>query len=830
MAAFRQIKASNAKWRQLLFDFPSQRWIIESAILPKVTSVRKNLFDTADSDGAGAPITAASIIQDKARSLPKVMMSFVDQSPYLAWIKDKEFKYRYVNPPFVELFGTANILGQDDYSFIPEATADLLRENDSHVRDTGQSLRTIEDVAGADSIVKRWLVHKFPVPGFEDEQWVGGIAVDVTEWLDAEEELRKSEEKHRRLLEASPFCIHQLDREGRFISMNKAGLDMVNLKTVHEIQGLPYLDCVSEEQRERVEYLMQRAFDGEACDFEFTSSRGQYFRSNFTPLHDEQQGVTSLLGIAEDVTKQKQAERQLRASEERHRLVVAATRDPIWEIDITTGAVWWNDAYDRLFGIHPEETTESWDWWTSRIRESERQSVSESLRNTLADSKAEHWAADYHFRGRSGDELFIQDRAIISRDRNGKALRIVGTMRDQTRTVREMQERQRLLAEVQEAQRLESLGVLAGGIAHDFNNLLTVMLCNISLLQMKADQDSEESEILGEIEGAVDNASDICQQILSYAGKGHFVVKPTCVNQLVREISKLLQVSVKNAELELDLGSDLHPVMCDEAQITQLVMNLAINAAESVGEESGKVLIRLSKVPADSKDLAACQIKSASMQDSFTCIEVSDSGGGMNEATLARIFDPFFTTKSTGRGLGLAAVRGIVRRHNGGLLASGKIGEGSKFQIFLPTTDSPVVDSPRRKEQPPESSDSASNNWVLVVDDEEQVRLTAKRVLDSHGFRTQLAADGEQALSLMKLNPRSYSLVLLNLTMPGMDGRETLQKIKAVNANTPVVMTSGYSEQECLAKLEGLNFDGYVRKPFSPEELIHHVNAATGST
>lgn len=743
----------------------------------------------------------------------------MDQSPLLAWVKDRDFKYRFVNSSFKQLFASNDVLGQEDFSFMPEGTAKLLRQNDLQVHATGEALRTIEDVAGADGIKRRWLVHKFPVMGTESEAWVGGLAVDVTEWLDAEEELRKSEDNYRRLLEASPYCIHQIDREGRIISMNKAGLEMVNLQSAEEIQGVPYLDFVTDSQKEHVAILMRRAFEGEYFDFEFTSPGGQYFRSNFTPLHDESQTVTSLLGITEDVTLQHEAEQKLRASEERHRLVVAATRDPIWEIDIATGVGWWNEAYDQMFGIRPEEPEESWTWWTSRIRQSERDSVSRSLRETLADPEAEHWAADYHFRAKNGDELFIQDRAIISRDDEGNALRIVGTMRDQTRTIKEMQERQKLLAEVQEAQRLESLGVLAGGVAHDFNNLLTVMLCNISLLQMKTELNSEEAEILGEIESAVDNASEICQQILSYAGKGHFVVKPTCLRHLIQDIAKLLQVSIKNVELDLQLDDDTPPVMCDEAQITQLVMNLAINAAESVADKPGKVTIRLSEVDSANAPLSICQIKPPATSTSFTCIEVTDTGSGMNESTLKQIFNPFFTTKSTGRGLGLAAVRGIVRRHNGGLLAESATGQGSRFQVFLPATSSPIAE-PTAPKKPPRSKPAAErNDWILVVDEEEQVRLSAKRVLESHGYRTQLAADREQAISLLKLNPRSYRLILLNLSMPEMDGGESLKKLKGVSGNIPIVMTSGFSERECKAQLQDQTFEGYLRKPFSPEEL-----------
>lgn len=754
--------------------------------------------------------------------LGQVYHSFIHNSPFVAWVKDAECRYRCVNQRFVELFHSdrESLIGQTDFAFMPVDVATALRENDQTVIEQARALRIVEDVPGADGVMRRWMVHKFPIEGADERRWSAGIAVDASEWLSVENQLERSEKNYRQLVEASPFCICQLNLAGQLTSVNAAGIRMFG-GPQRDIIGDHLADFASAEDRLQVVSLLATAVGGESCELEFFSRLGTFCRTRLVTIPSTSAEAGSLLCIIEDVTEQRESEAQLRASEERHRLVAMAARDPIWEIDLVSDEIWWNEAYNRMFGTRPFDSRESWDWWTQRIADGDRDRVVTSLQNALADESTEHWSEDYSFVLDDGRVLLIQDRAFISRADDGTASRIVGTMRDQTQMLQDMKERAELSRKAEQSQRLESLGVLAGGVAHDFNNLLTIMLANIEVLKL---QNPNSGEMLVQLEAAVDRAAEICQQMLAFSGKGRREVECIRLQPMIVDMVNLLTASIdKKISVKTQLDDHARPVDGDRAQISQVVMNLILNAAESMLGTQGLVTVRLTPAALTEPRHVMGDLLPAGR---YVCLEVEDRGCGMSQDTLERIFDPFFTTKFMGRGMGLAAVQGIIKTHGGGLEANSEERVGTVFRVFLPesrheppTSTSHVVVAPTIQHD--------ERGKVLVIDDESQVLHAVREMFERNGFETACAENGERGLKLFTASRLEFQLILLDVIMPRMDGAETLKRIRQIDADVPVILMSGYEQAQSAQKyaLEpgASRFDGYLKKPFTSASLINLV-------
>jgi two-component system cell cycle sensor histidine kinase/response regulator CckA len=578
--------------------------------------------------------------------------------------------------------------------------------------------------------------------------------------------------------------------------------------------------AISEERPYDVEYRICRP-DGEI----------RWLHQHANVEHNEADQSARLVGVVQDITERRTAHEKVRASEERYRLVARATRDPIWEIDVPTGQVSWNEAYDTLFGIRQEETHGSWDWWTARIKADEREQIARSLRETLDNPKVDLWAEDYHFRAASGEELLIQDRAFISRDDNGAARRIVGTMRDQTPIVQEMKEREESERELQEAQKLESLGVLAGGIAHDFNNLLTAMLGNVNMVRDELPASSLHQEMLEDVENSALRAADLCKQMLAYAGKGRYVIEEADLSKVVRDIVRLLKISIsKHARLKLELDADLPPVMADITQINQVGMNLVINASEAIGRSGGTVIIKTGTITIDAAIQQTNRFEPAPELGDYVYLEVADDGAGMDDATRSRIFEPFYTTKFTGRGLGLAAVLGIIRGHQGSLSVESAPGKGTRFCVLLPANrgNAPAT-SPEQSTTTP-APRTPGGGLILIVDDENYVRTTTRRILERAGYEIIAANDGEEGVKIFRERHKDLSLILLDLTMPQMDGVAAFEEMQIISRRVPVVLMSGYDEKSTVPQFPAGKIAGFVQKPFLADAIVEKVRNAIART
>jgi two-component system, cell cycle sensor histidine kinase and response regulator CckA len=373
-----------------------------------------------------------------------------------------------------------------------------------------------------------------------------------------------------------------------------------------------------------------------------------------------------------------------------------------------------------------------------------------------------------------------------------------------------------------ETQKLESLGILAGGVAHDFNNLLTGILGHASLARAQLSPVDPAQESLTRIETASHRAADLCRQMLAYAGRGRLSVQPIELGELARDTAKLLKLSLaRRARLRFDLAPALPSVSADPVQMRQIIMNLVLNASESLVDGEGEITLSTRLVHADSALFASCVFAPELPAGNYIRLEVADTGQGMDAETLARIFDPFFSTKFTGRGLGLAAVLGIVRGHNGALQVTSQPGLGTTFRLYLP-----VVSAASDPESPaPANAKILAPSptrplRLLLIDDDEAIRETTPELLASRGHRVDAFSDGESGLRALAKEPTTYDAVILDLTMPGLGGSALLGQLRNLRPGLPVLLISGYASRECTG--DGLLSQprvAFLAKPFTLAEI-----------
>ncbi len=411
---------------------------------------------------------------------------------------------------------------------------------------------------------------------------------------------------------------------------------------------------------------------------------------------------------------------------------------------------------------------------------------------------------------------------VLLRESDGSAYACCTIATDITKLKQSEEERRVFAEQLQHTQKLESLGVLAGGIAHDFNNLLTSILGHANLVLEELPQGSHSGADVARIVQAAQRAAEMTNQMLAYAGRGNFVTARVDVNALVSQMSQLLQVSMsKKVELRYDMAPGLPAIAGDPSQIQQVVMNLITNAAEAIGDQVGTITLRTGLIQVENGPRPPSTGAESLPGGDYVRLVVADTGTGMDAATVAKIFEPFFTTKFTGRGLGLAAVQGIMRSHHGTLTVDSTPDQGTTFTILLP-----AVAGPAPAEEPVRIAGPARRGagTVLIVDDEEPIRSFARRALERAGYRVLAAPDGVEAMDLFRAHGADIGVVLLDLTMPIMDGREVLGRLRAIDPGVRIVLSSGFSEHDLAARGEAGD-ERFLQKPYLLGALLETVQA-----
>ena len=624
--------------------------------------------------------------------------SFMDSTTALAWIKDEQFQYVYINEAFHRVFNKSlsDLYGKTDFDLWPEKVASQLREHDTRTFTADKKWEVIETVPRPDKSESVWLVYKFPFTDATGKRFVGGMAIDITERNRTEQALRDSEARFRSIWNSSADGMRLTDSEGMILAANECFCKMMGLKQ-DEVVGKPISVLYSEN--------------------------------------------------TDDILRQ----------------------------------------YRERFANRTIET---------------------------------HLERKLTFRNGRAVHLEVANSFV---DRENQQPLLLGIFRDISERKRHEEQRLELERKLLDSQKLESLGILAGGIAHDFNNLLTAMLGNAGLAMMQVSGVSPAQPYLANIERLCVQAADLCKQMLAYSGRGQFVVQKLDLNALIGEMGQLLQISInKKNVIKFNLCETLPPIEADASQMRQVIMNLIINASEAIGDKSGTITITSGSMQADPAYLSETYLAPDLKEGRYIYIEISDTGCGMNAETRAKIFDPFYTTKFTGRGLGLAAVLGIIRGHKGALKVYSEPGKGSSFKFLLPAAEGMVGDSEIKRKSNPAWTGTGT---VLLADDEEPVRAVAADMLKRFGFQVLTAADGKAAVETFERHADTITAVVLDMTMPRMNGEEAFREIRRIRPDARILLTSGYNEQEATNRFVGKGLSGFLQKPFRTEELRDKIRA-----
>ena len=497
---------------------------------------------------------------------------------------------------------------------------------------------------------------------------------------------------------------------------------------------------------------------------------------------------------------------ELEESEQRLRMLVENSIDVIFVLDRNACFQFLSPAWERHFG-HPVNEV-LYKSFVPFVHPDDVDPCLEYLMKIIHTGEA---ATSPVYRVRHIDGNWRSFISNGSRYLDGSGVPLyLGIGRDISAQIRAEEERLNLEKQLLHAQKLESLGVLAGGIAHDFNNLLMAVIGNADLALMRLNPESPAVENLKRIEEASARAADLAKQMLAYSGKGKFVVENLDMSRLVKEMLHMLEISIsKKAILRLNLTNPIPSVEADATQLRQIIMNLVINASEAIGDKSGVIAISTGCMDCDRNYLKNVWLVENLADGLYVYLEIADTGCGMDKETLSKLFDPFFTTKFTGRGLGMAAVLGIVRSHKGAIKVYSEPEKGTTFKILFPASNRPaeIFNGESHKD------DWKGSGTVLLVDDEETVRGIGKEMLQELGFTAITANDGRDAVDIFKSTP-SIDIVILDLTMPHMDGEQCFRELRQLKPDVKVIMSSGYNEQEVTQKFVGKGLGGFIQKPY----------------
>ena len=638
----------------------------------------------------------------------------------------------------------------------------------------------------------------------------------------AEAALRESEERYLGLFLNSPDAIFWVGvrEDGSFVleSINPAQEASLGRRAA-DVVGRDFSAWLPEELATQLTDNYRHCLaEGRPITYEESADLGQgrrTFQTLLVPIRNSAGRFHRIAGISADITERRRSEEDRQDSERLFRLLFERSGDANLLIDgdhfvdCNQATVEILGAADKaaVLGTHPSDLSPPFQPDGRASREKADELIA------LAHRQGSHHFEWIHRKADGSD--FPVEVLLTAVPWKGKEY-LHTTWRDRTETQRAERERRQLEAQIQQAQKLESLGVLAGGIAHDFNNLLTAVLGNLNLAQFSLSPESPAAPFLENAEKAVQKASDLTRQMLAYSGRGRFVVKLHDVNEVVQEMARLLQVSIsKKAALKLDLEPGLPPIEADGAQFQQVVMNLVTNASDALGEREGTITLTTGTVELDAAFVAAALPTQNLAPGRHVTLEVSDTGQGMSPEVMARIFDPFFTTKATGRGLGLSAMLGILRGHRAGLEIHSEVGRGSSFKAFFPAAQG-QADPGRIQDR---AGEVELKGTVLLVDDEPAVLDTLGPALETLGFRVLLARDGVEAVARFQADPGAIDLVLMDLTMPRMDGREAFQALRRIRPDARVILSSGYTEQESVRSIMGQGLAGFLQKPYTLQAL-----------
>ncbi|HUI69426.1 MAG TPA: PAS domain S-box protein [Spirochaetia bacterium] len=665
-------------------------------------------------------------------------------------------------------------------------------------------------------------------------QYIGGAYMvigvlisgkDRGSWsLRLERALRESERRYENLMNLSPDAI-LVHARGFVVYANPAAARLAGVPTAAELLGVQILSVVSPEDRAHAQERIRREYRGETLpltETRYLRRDGSIVEVETTGGPVEWEGEPAIQVLVRDITERKRIQKELQAHAEWLHVAQVAAKAGAWEWDLETDRNRWSEELWNLYGLVPNSADLTHQVWLSVVHPEDRERV--ERREQEAIRAGETMTVEWRLRSDPSRWVLSQGESV--RDNSGKIIRMIGVAMDITD--RKRSEEALLAAErrLLHSQRLESLGVLAGGVAHDFNNILQAILGNAELAAARLPADSAAHENLRELSRSAQRAADLTRQMLAYSGRGRFEVQPLDLSDVIMEMQGMLRISVsRKATIDYTLAPGLSPILADLSQLRQIVMNLVINASEALGESTGRITLVTGSIECDESYLSAVWSGEQLSPGRYVYLEVTDTGAGMDENTRVRIFEPFFTTKFTGRGLGLAAVLGIVQGHNGAIKVYSEPEKGSTFKLLFPAVEA----SPRELRHDVACGEWQGHGTLLLVDDEEHVRNVARQMLEHLGFCVLMANDGRGAVEALRAHRDDIVCVILDLTMPTMDGEEAFRQMRQMVPSLKVILSSGFNEQTIIQQWVGRGLAGFIQKPYHLSTLELKLREVLGA-
>lgn len=750
-------------------------------------------------------------VEDSLRESQAQLNATIECLPFEIFMIDINGRYTLQNSAIKKRWG--NIIGKRPQDFVKDKNMVAAWEN-NNVRAFSGEVVKVEKEFKSDPYKGFYYSIIAPVYNEDQIQGIIGVNVDITDLKLAENALRASENRYRILVETMYDGLGIQDENGLFTYVNKRFCDILGYP-YDEIIGYPVVDFLDESNRKTLEEQLNRRKQGLLNNYELTwkQKNGAEVHTIISPniLLDNDDQVKGFFAVITDITDRKQSEKALRDSEEKFRDLAELLPQTVYEMDINGTLSFVNRNAYKQFGLNQEDFDKGLNGFELIVPE-DRDRARENAKKILrGDEKSFN---EYTVRRKDGSTFPVLIlTAPIFKEETPVGFR--GIIIDITEQKQADEEKKKLEAQLQQAQKMEAIGTLAGGMAHDFNNLLMGIQGHTSLMIMNTDRAHPDFEHFAGIEELVKSAADLTGQLLGFARGGKYEVKPTDLNQLIHKTTDMFGRTKKEITIHKKYQKDIWAVDVDRPQIEQVLLNLYVNAWQAISG-IGELYLQTENIILDERHAKVSGLDAGH----YIKVSVTDTGSGIDEEILDKIFDPFFTTKekTRGTGLGLASAYGIIRSHGGIINVRSTKGEGATFNIYLPKSGETI-----QKAKNPSEEILRGAGTILMVDDEKLVTDVGCQVLETLGYNVLLANSGPEAIDIYRENADRIDMVILDMVMPGLGGGDTYDRLKDINANVKVLLSSGYSIDGHAKTILDRGCNGFIQKPYNLKSLSNKL-------